>query len=824
MHSRRLFAIRRPVLFPALAFGLFASIVVLPLSARPAFAAWPHNPYIDLVVSGAANDQGAAAAVSDGAGGLIVAWHDSRSGTGYDIYAQRILASGVPDPAWPVGGRVICNDVDNQLFPVIVSDGAGGAIFAWTDYRSGFGQIYAQHVFVSGVVNAMWPVNGRAVGPVMAVQQSPTIVSDGAAGALIAWVDSRLGSNDIYAQHVLSYGALDMLWPASGQALCNAVSSQVTPRICKDGSGGAIVAWADYRSGFGDIYAQHVQAGGTVDPQWPTDGRALVTAANDQLNPVLETDGSGGALVAWEDYRGGFGDIYVTRLLSSGTLYWASNGVPLCLAANNQTSLSITSDGGAGVLLAWQDVRSGGSSTDIYAHHVVPSGPDGAWPADGLAVCTASDIQQEPAITTDGAGGAIVVWRDNRPATGTYAQRVLAGGTVDATWPVNGRAMSTPGISPQGVRAISDGAGGAIAVWSDYRSSGDVFAKRVARFGYLGTPEAEIVSVTDVPNDQGGKAKVSFKPSWLDTEFDPNLAFYEIWRSVPGSIVEAALRSGGTLSTFAALPSGEGRTFVESANAATGYWEYLGTQNAVHYIPGYAYLAPTTGDSTGAYNPLTAFMVVARNTSGSMFWLSAPVSGYSVDNVAPVAPAPFFGTFAAGSAQLHWNPNVEPDLAGYRLYRGTTPGFVPGPGNLIAAPPDTGYADPAGALYYYKLSAVDIHGNESAFATLLPAATVSVEGGAGAARLSLAMPSPNPARGRVALQWALPRATTVRLAVFDAAGRRVRSLVDGAMEAGEHSIVWDLRDDRGAPVSSGLCFVRLEAEGRVLVRRFATLR
>ena len=574
MHSRRrFFAIRRPFFLPSPALGLFASIAALVLNAHPVIAAWPHSPYIDLIVSGAVSEQAAVATVSDGAGGAIVAWRDFRSGAGYDIYAQRILASGVPDPAWPASGLVVCDAAADQLDPVMVSDGAGGAIIAWQDHRSGFGQIYAQHVFAFGVVNAMWPVNGRAVGPVMGIQQTPTIVSDGAGGVLVAWVDSRLGSNDIYAQHVLSYGALDMLWPAGGQALCNVVSSQVTPKICGDGSGGAIVTWADYRSGFGDIYAQHVQAGGAVDPLWPADGRALVTAANDQLNPVLETDGSGGALVAWEDYRSGFADIYVTRLLSTGTLYWGSNGTPLCLAANHQTGLSITNDGGPGVLLAWQDERSGSFAHDIYAHHVLPSGPDASWPADGIALCTASGAQQQPAITTDGAGGAIVAWRDIRPAMGTYAQHVFANGTVDATWPADGRALSTPGISPQGVRAISDGAGGAIAVWNDYRSgASDVFAQRVARFGYLGTPEAEIVSVSDVPNDQGGKVKVSFNPSWLDTESDPNLAFYEIWRSVPGSVVEAALRSGGTLSTFAALPSGEGRTFVESSGAAAGYW------------------------------------------------------------------------------------------------------------------------------------------------------------------------------------------------------------------------------------------------------------
>jgi hypothetical protein len=56
-------------------------------------------------------------------------------------------------------------------------------------------------------------------------------------------------------------------------------------------------------------------------------------------------------------------------------------------------------------------------------------------------------------------------------------------------------------------------------------------------------------------------------------------------------------------------------------------------------------------------------------------WFSQPDSGYSVDNVAPFAPAPFQGVYAAGGANLHWRPNTEADLAGYRLYRGPTASF-----------------------------------------------------------------------------------------------------------------------------------------------------
>src|SRR3989442_10862878 len=83
------------------------------------------------------------------AGGAIVTWYDFRSGNS-DIYAQHVLASGVVDPAWTANGTLLCNAECNQFSPTIVADGAGGAIVTWFDYRSVTNyDIYAHHVLSS---------------------------------------------------------------------------------------------------------------------------------------------------------------------------------------------------------------------------------------------------------------------------------------------------------------------------------------------------------------------------------------------------------------------------------------------------------------------------------------------------------------------------------------------------------------------------------------------------------------------------------------------------------------------------------------------------
>ena len=72
---------------------------------------------------------------------------------------------------------------------------------------------------------------------------------------------------------------------------------------------------------------------------------------------------------------------------------------------------------------------------------------------------------------------------------------------------------------------------------------------------------------------------------------------------------------------------------------------------------------------------------------------------------------------------------------------------------------------------------------------------------------------PNPLRGAGELRFALPAAARARLALYDASGRRVRTLVEGSLSAGSRAIAWDGKDDRGARVGAGVYFAQLTAGG-----------
>ena len=245
------------------------------------------------------------------------------------VVAVSLAASAQPSHAqWPVNGVPVCTAANDQYYPTIAADGAGGAIVTWVDYRSGHYDIYAQHVLASGAADPVWTAaNGNADGTPLCTaapgQSYPKIIADGAGGAIVTWNDGRggAGNSDVYAQHVLSTGAVDPAWPADGLGLCTAVANQYYPTIVTDGAGGAIITWQDERNnpgtGYYQIYVQHVLASGTVDPAWPVDGGRLPAGVSEGA-PMIVTDGAGGAIVTWTNTFGS--GIYAQHVLASGAV------------------------------------------------------------------------------------------------------------------------------------------------------------------------------------------------------------------------------------------------------------------------------------------------------------------------------------------------------------------------------------------------------------------------------------------------------------------------------------------------------------------------
>ena len=325
----------------------------------------------------------------------------------------------------------------------------------------------------------------------------------------------------------------------------------------------------------------------------------------------------------------------------------------------------------------------------------------------------------------------------------------------------------------------------------------------------IGAPH--LVSVKDVPNDQGGKVFVHWTRSAYDTLGSlTQIVGYRVWRRLPPAMVA----DGRTL--FA----GAGREIIRRTrpapdgvgSASVDYWEMLGVVPA-EQLAGYAFTAPTNQDSSAAGNPYTAFFVTAATPYSSVFFESSVDSGYSVDNLAPVPPDPFTMTTTASGIALHWAASPDTDVAAYRIYRGERPDFEPGPVTLLATQSGVDYVAPAAGGTCFKVAAVDVHGNVGECALAAPAVPTIA--------LALDGVRPNPATsGALRVEFTLPGSGAATVELFDVSGRRIDHQEVGELGAGHHSV----SIGPGRPLSPGLYLVRLTQGARSLTTRAAVLR
>jgi hypothetical protein len=379
---------------------------------------WPWGTMMDSTVS---IGQYLSAACADGDGGVFIGWLQYNA-NGNDIYAAHVLRDGSIASGWGPHGVPVCRASGVQDAIGIVPDGAGGALFAWQDARNGaFEQVFAQHLAANGTVSPGWPVDGFPVcglpsmpGPGRSEYPAPmrqsSVASDGAGGLFVAFQLAFYDPGDIAVQHVLGDAPVAPGWPPNGLRVSAANGTQTLPVIAADGSGGAVVSWQDGRDGGNDVYAVRVRGDGTTAPGWPADGLRVSPSAGIQQRPVVACTGRA-AIVAWQGPGCEGDDVFLSRFGLDGS---APTGVP----DSSLTAMSRASDLARGrVTLTW-DVTGTDDPTVVERR-----GPEQVWARLGYA-------------PNDGGGSATFV--DSTAFEGcSYAYRlglVPCGASEPARW------------------------------------------------------------------------------------------------------------------------------------------------------------------------------------------------------------------------------------------------------------------------------------------------------------------------------------------------------------------------------------------------------
>lgn len=385
------------------------------------YAQWSNNPAIHTPVCTEPQFQNSPANVSDGSGGAFITWSDNRDYpiSGSDIYMQHISSSGFNLLA--NNGIVVCNAGDIQNLPAIIEDGSGGCIIAWLDRRTGsYYNLFAQRIDAAG--NTLWTANGEQLTFLTTNIERLQMIPDGNGGAIISWMDYRNGGGniDIYAQRINASGVTQ--WATNGLVVCNASANQIEQNLVTDGAQGAIITWIDRRNDE-DVYAQRINASGAA--VWTANGVAVGAANDYQRYPEIISDLSGGAVITWEDWRNGSSlrDIYAQRVDASGNILWTLNGNMVCNANNSQVVPKIVPGVGGEAIIAWTDYRTNINYNNIYMQRLDLNG-NALYTTNGVFLTTGTATKTLLNLLSDGNNGALLTWRDQE----VYAQRILANG------------------------------------------------------------------------------------------------------------------------------------------------------------------------------------------------------------------------------------------------------------------------------------------------------------------------------------------------------------------------------------------------------------
>ncbi len=212
-----------------------------------------------------------------------------------------------------------------------------------------------------------------------------------------------------------------------------------------------------------------------------------------------------------------------------------------------------------------------------------------------------------------------------------------------------------------------------------------------------------------------------------------------------------------------------------------------------------------------------------------------PIPPELTDVSLPVELAVFTAKTGQNGVVVRWVTETEVNNLGFNLYRSSeetgeytkvNAGLIHGAGTSSSRHQYT-YVDQSvleGKTYWYKLESVAYDGSRFEHGPI--SVTFGLTGQAVQLpdHFELGQNYPNPFNPTTELRYQLPEESDVEIVVLDATGRLVKTLVKGKMSAGQHSVTWDGRDERGQMLGSGMYFAKMVAGDYIQIRKMVLVR
>ncbi len=302
-------------------------------------------------------------------GEAIFVWSDTRYGM-RNIFAHKVNGNG--DLLWGEDGAVVTDLPGRQEDPVAITDGNGGVFVAWVDYRfDEQGDIFFQHLDNNGSIGL--DAGGVALAQVAGKQISINMCTDSLGGVFVTWQDKRGGvHDDIYGTHISA--DYTVIAPGSGVPIVDATGDQNSKTIEYAGNNEAFIAWADFREGSNaDVYAQRLDI--SMNYLFQANGLPVASTEQQELKPRATFVNATTSFIAWKE--GDENSKVLYQFVDDNGLVF-DNAKPISSNTSLQTAPRVKRSTAGEVFVNWKDLRNDPINGDQYFQKVDVNG-DTQW-------------------------------------------------------------------------------------------------------------------------------------------------------------------------------------------------------------------------------------------------------------------------------------------------------------------------------------------------------------------------------------------------------------------------------------------------------------
>ena len=298
-------------------------------------------------------------------GEAIFVWSDTRYGM-RNIFAHKINQDG--ELLWGESGAVVTDLPGRQEDPVSITDGNGGVFIAWVDYRfDEQGDIFFQHLDNNGDI--LLDPNGIALAQVEGKQITINMCTDSLGGVFITWQDKRGGvDDDIYGTHISSDH--EIVSPGTGVAIVTEGGNQNAKTIEYAGNSEAFIAWADFREGANaDIYGQRLNI--SMENLFQENGIPIAATEEQELKPRATFVENTTSFIAWKEGDENSRVLY-QFVDENGTVFTDDRAISDNQAL--QTAPRVKRSNLGEVFINWKDLRDDPIDGDQYFQKINTNG------------------------------------------------------------------------------------------------------------------------------------------------------------------------------------------------------------------------------------------------------------------------------------------------------------------------------------------------------------------------------------------------------------------------------------------------------------------